>query len=328
MIKIILLTLVSWSNPKIQGDSLRLETINGKQFIIHQVSEKETLYAISKHYGVSIMNILEFNKTADGGLEVGQILQVPYVPKSRVQRANGIIHTVAAKETLFSISKLYDIPVEDIKAQNNLTSNSLALGQQLVIKKRPQINQEPIRQAQQLPVKSTHTVAPKETLFSISKQYGITVQQIKDWNGIEGNELKIDQILIVSQPIQNRDSVKSEATPTVPSVIAQPTVPIKETTIKINESVSGSDEIKESGSAELIEGTDGNRKYLALYSKAKVGTILKVRNSSNNREVFVRVIGALPVSSNSGTVIKVSRSAFDRLGASEGVLGVEVTFYK
>ena len=327
MIKIILLTLVSLSNPKIQADSLRLETINGKQFIIHQVSEKETLYAISKHYGVSIMNILEFNKTADGGLEVGQILQVPYVPKSRVQSANGIIHTVAVKETLFSISKLYDVPVEDIKAQNNLSSNSLALGQQLVIKKKPQINQEPVKQVQQLPVKTTHTVAPKETLFSISKQYGITVQQIKDWNGIQGNELKIDQVLIVSQPLKSFEPVKTEPPLTAPVVVAQPTT-TKETTIKINESVAGSDEIKESGSAELIEGTDGNRKYLALYSKAKVGTILKVRNSSNNQEVFVRVIGTLPVGSDSRTVIKVSRSAFDRLGASEVALGVEVTFYK
>jgi LysM repeat protein len=328
MIKIILLTLISFSNPKIQGDSLRLQTINGKQFIIHQVSEKETLYAISKHYGVSVMNILEFNKTADGGLEVGQILQVPYVPKSRVLSANGILHTVAAKETLFSISKLYDVPVDDIKAQNNLSSNSLALGQQLVIKKKPQINQEPVKLVQQSPFKATHTVAPKETLFSISKQYGITVQQIKDWNGIQGNELKIDQVLIVGQPVKSIEPVKTEPTLTVPIVIAQPTVTTKETTIKINESVAGSDEIKESGSAELIEGTEGNRKYLALYSKAKVGTILKVRNSSNNREVFVRVIGILPIGSERGTVIKISRSAFDRLGASEGALGVEVTFYK
>ncbi len=328
MIKIILLTLISFSNPKIQGDSLRLETINGKQFIIHQVSGKETLYAISKHYGVSIMNILEFNKTADGGLEVGQILRVPYVAKSKVQNANGTVHTVAAKETLFSISKLYDVPVEDIKVQNNLTSNSLSLGQQLVIKKKIQPNPEPVKEVQMQSVKGTHTVAAKETLFSISKQYGITVQQLKEWNGIAGNELKIDQVLLITQPmyqpIDKSEPVKSEETKSVAIVKTEP----KETTIKINESTTGSDEIKESGSAELIEGTDGNRKYLALYNAAKVGTILKVRNASNNREVFVRVMGSLPMGSSSTTIIKVSKSAFDRLGATEGKLGVEVTFYK
>ena len=328
MIKIILLTVISWSNPEIRGDSLRLETINGKQFIIHEVSEKETLYAISKHYGVSIMNILEFNKTADGGLEVGQILKVPYVPKSKVQTANGTVHTVAAKETLFSISKLYDVPVEDIKAQNNLSSNSLSLGQQLVIKKSTQPIQEPVKQVQIQSVKGTHTVAAKETMFSISKQYGITVQQLKEWNGIVGNELKIDHVLLITQPmyqpIDKSEPVKSEE---IKSVVIVKTEP-KETTIKINESTAGSDEIKESGSAELIEGTDGNRKYLALYNAAKVGTILKVRNATTNREVFVRVMGSLPLGSSSTTIIKVSKSAFDRLGATEGKLGVEVTFYK
>ncbi len=328
MIKIILLTLISFSNPKIQGDSLRLETIDGKQFIIHQVSEKETLYAISKHYGVSIMNILEFNKTADGGLEVGQILRVPYVAKSKVQNANGIVHTVAAKETLFSISKLYDVPIEDIKVQNNLSSNSLSLGQQLVIMKKTQPYQDPVKQVQIQSVKGTHTVAAKETLFSISKQYGITVQQLKEWNGIAGYELKIDQVLLITQPmyqpIDKSEPVKSEETKSVTIVKTEP----RETTIKINESTAGSDEIKESGYAELIEGTDGNRKYLALYNAAKVGTILKVRNASNNREVFVRVTGSLPIGSSSTTIIKVSKSAFDRLGATEGKLGVEVTFYK
>lgn len=329
MIKIILLTLISWSNPEIHTDSLRLETINGKQFIIHQVSEKETLYAISRHYGVSIMNILEFNKTADGGLEVGQILKVPYVAKSKVRSANGVIHKVGPKETLFSISRLYDVSIDDIKAQNNLKDNSLSLGQELSIQKRIQSNLESVKPIEMQSVKGTHIVAAKETLFSISKQYGITVQQLKDWNGIIGNELKIDQLLLVTQPMYKTEQV--EVTRSVPIIKEEPRVNIverKETTIKISEGVAGSDEVKEKGVAELIEGTDGNRKYLALYNAAKVGTIMKVRNQTNNREVFVRVMGVLPVGSENKAVIKISKSAFDRLGAAEGKLDVEVTFYK
>ncbi|MBK5278550.1 MAG: LysM peptidoglycan-binding domain-containing protein [Bacteroidia bacterium] len=332
MIKIILLTLISWSNPKVAGDSLRLETINGKQFVIHQVSEKETLYAISKHYGVSILNILEFNKTADGGLEVGQILKVPYVPKSKVQSANGIVHTVAAKETLFSISKLYDVPLDEIKALNNLSSNSLSLGQKLTIKKQKQADLKEVKPIESQLSKDLHTVAPKETLYSISKQYGIAIGQLKEWNGIVGNELNIGQVLLVAQPKVGVSSTKEKVNPSVSVVPEQPKVveipAPKETTIKISESSAGSDEIKEKGSAELIEGTDGNRKYLALYNAAKVGTILKVRNDVNNREVFVRVMGPLPIGSNSKTIIKISKSAFDRLGASEGNFGVEVTYYK
>jgi hypothetical protein len=108
------------------------------------------------------------------------------------------------------------------------------------------------------------------------------------------------------------------------------TTPVeKTTTIKISESISGSDEIKESGLAELIEGTDGNRKYLALHRTAPSGTILKVRNEMNNREVFVRVMGKLPETApNDKLVIKISKSAYDRLGALDPKFRVEVTYYK
>lgn len=330
MIKIILLTFISWSSPEI-SDSLRLETINGKQFIVHQVSDKETLYGISKRYGVSIISILEFNKTADGGLEVGQILKVPYIPKSKVQTANGVLHKVAAKETLFSISKLYDVSIDDIKTQNNLTDNSLALGQELIIGKRSQSNPEPIKPIEMQSRRATHIVVAKETLFSISKQYGITVQQLKDWNGITGNELRIDQVLLITQPMYKTETSKTETIQAAQLPREEPKIIMpapKETTIKISENVSGSDEVKEKGVAELIEGTDGNRKYLALYNAAKIGTIMKVRNEANNREVFVRVLGALPTGSDASTVIKISKSAMDRLGATEGKFGVEVTFYK
>jgi len=53
---------------------------------------------------------------------------------------------------------------------------------------------------------------------------------------------------------------------------------------------------------------------------------MKVRNEITNREVFVRVIG--PLSSDGNTVIKISKSAFDRLGASDPKFNVELIYYK
>ena len=63
-------------------DSIGTETVNGKVFVIHSVGEKETLYAISRRYGASIESILQYNPTADAGLEIGQILKVPYTKKT------------------------------------------------------------------------------------------------------------------------------------------------------------------------------------------------------------------------------------------------------
>lgn len=353
MIKVIFLTLVTWSTPgganATPVDSLRMETVGGKQFIIHQIDEKETLYAISRRYGVPITSILEHNPTADGGLAVGQLLKVPYVPKTKpVVTGGDKIHKVAAKETLFSISRLYDVSVDEIKTWNNLKDNALNLGQELVIKKKSTTLTTTTLPAMQS-IKGAHTVAAKETLYSIARQYNITVQQLREWNSLTVDEVKIGQTLFVAQPMyQKPDEIKTQPevvvkpevkeTPVIttvkPEVKETPVVTtvkpeVKETTIRISESVTGSDEVKEGGLAELIEGTDGNRKYLALHRTAKVGTILKVRNELNNREVFVRVAGSLPnVGANTNVVIKISKSAYDRLGAIDPRFRVEVTYYK
>lgn len=335
MVNLIFLTVLALSHPT---DSLRMETINGKVFIIHQVGEHETLYGVSRRYGTPITAILEFNPKAGSGLEVGQLLQIPYVPKSIVQTAGGL-HKVQAKETLFSISRLYDVSLDELKAWNNLKDYSLSVGQELIVKK-PSGAKELVKPQEVKSLTGPHRVEDKETLFSISRKYGVTVQELKDWNGITGNDLKLGQLLVilpatssttaantpVVNPTMNPKEVKPEEVKQVTTVREE----VKpETTTRIYEGVRGSDEVKEGGLAELIEGTEGNRKYLALHRTAKVGSIIKVRNELNNREVFVRVVGPLPDTGvNDKLVVKISKSAYDRLGAIDPKFRVEVTYYK
>ncbi len=302
-------------------DSLRLETINGKQFIIHQVDPKETLYSISRKYGVAIALIREENPTVDAGLAVGQIVKVPYTPRVKPKIDNTTItHRVTAKETLYSISKLYDVSVDDLKTWNNLKDNSLNLGQDLIINKKgkPEMSKVPDMKT----VRGVHTVTDKETLFSISKMYGASVQQLKEWNNLTTSELKPGQTIFVLPPMH----ALSETSRSAEGIQTAPVTKPANEEIKISESVIGSDEIHEKGAAELLEGTDGNRKYLAQHKTAKVGTIMKVRNETTNREVFVRIVGSL--NSDGNTVIKVSKSAFDRLGATDPKFNVELIYYK
>lgn len=336
MIKVFFLILTSWTTFGAPLDSLRMETINGKQFIIHQIDKKETLYSISRRYGVPITAILEVNPSADGGLAAGQILKVPYVAKgtkAKAQSGGDRVHKVASKETLYSISKLYDVTVDDIKSWNNLSDNTISTGQSLIIKPKSTLSVATNKIPETKSLTGVHTVASKETLYSIARLYGISVQQLKEWNGIQGSEIRIGQTLFVAQPMYNKTQVKTEQ-----NKVTEITEPIesnkqiqqpKETSITISEQVIGSDEVREGGLAELIEGTEGDRKYLALHRTAKVGSILKVRNELNNREVFVRVAGSLPETGvNTNLIIKISKSAYDRLGAIDQRFRVEVTYYK
>lgn len=342
MIKFLILTSVSFFNPEIKKDSIGIETINGKIFVIHKIEAGETLYGISKRYAVTVEQILEYNPTADAGLEVDQILKVPYVLRSTPKKsANGNTHIVSEKETLFSISRQYGITVDEVKQWNNLSENALAIGQELVVKRKKTVVSPLNTPIEVKSVRTTHTVAAKETMFSITRQYGITRDQLMEWNNLQGDELKIGQVLFVVQPVYSKKqtevlstikpdsgkSVTSQVQNTEPKVIDRPAEIVP--TIKISEQVRGSDEIIETGIAELIEGTEGNRKYLALHRTAPVGTILKLRNEMNSREVFVRVMGKLPDTGlTDKLVIKISKSAYDRLGAIDPRFRVEVTYYK
>jgi len=164
----------------------------------------------------------------------------------------------------------------------------------------------------------------------------VTWQQLQEWNGIKDAELKIGQVLSVAgpaaaviTPIVSSASSSAVTTTTTTPVVTTPPVT---GTIAISEGVSGTDEIRETGMAELIDGSEGNRKYLAQHRTIKPGTILKIRNLATNQEVFVRVTSPIPVAGGTGsdaaTIVRISKSAYDRLGATEPKFRAEITYYK
>ncbi|MCX8490204.1 MAG: LysM peptidoglycan-binding domain-containing protein [Cyclobacteriaceae bacterium] len=314
MVKL-LFVFLSWSASS--SDSLRVETIKGKQFIIHQINAKETLYSISRRYRVSVTAILESNPSSESGISVGHLLKVPYISRANPKVKTGRRHVVTAKETLFSISRQYDVSVEDIKKANGLAENGLSLGQELIIPSTPKVVTAPVP-TEIKSANSMHTVVAKETMYSIARQYGITTQQLKEWNNLQ-DELPIGKMLLVVQP--KYGSKVSTAPVQKPVTASTPE-------IKISENVIGADEVKESGMAELMEGTEANRKYLALHRSIKPGTILKVRNETTNQEVFVRIAGVLPLSVNPEVIIRISKSAYNRLGAAEAKFKIELTYFK
>lgn len=328
MFQVLLFGLLTFTS----GDSLRMETINGKPHVVHQVGEKETLYGLSKRYGTTVADILAQNPTADAGLEVGQILKIPYGGKPKAPEATktsqGIVHRVAAKETMFSIARHYNVSVDDIKAWNNLKDGNLSVGQEILIRQKPLETPTVVTPAVAATSAKTHTVAAKETLYSIARLYGMSVAQLKEWNSLTADEVKIGQVLAVAAPAPGAVS----ATPTVtqaPAPAATPvsTVPVVAAAVKISEGPSGSNELKESGMAALLQGTEGNRKYLAQHPTIKPGTILKIRNLATLQEVFVRVTGP-PSAPDSTVMIFISRSAYDRLGATEPAFRAELTYYR
>jgi LysM repeat protein len=93
--------------------------------------------------------------------------------------ASAAPYTVQPKDTLYSISKKFNVPLDVLIRVNRLTSNALRVGQILEI---------PERQ---------HTVQGGETLFSIAKKYGTTVEALSAVNKLSGNALRLGQVLLI-----------------------------------------------------------------------------------------------------------------------------------
>ena len=324
--------LLAFTTLFTSADSIRTEVIDGKTYIIHRVEQKETLFAISRRYGVALIAVVESNPEASSGLEIGQLIKVPYNPNNRTKTQEGTIHRVGQKETLYSISKQYGVTVAEIKEWNNLADNNLKLGQELLIKDKKPGTPENVSSG-------THTVAAGETMYAVSRMYGITVQQLKDWNTLTSNDLKPGQVLLIKE---RKGVVSRENTPTSTETVtitspaisdsnsatttrsstASSPIPIQPVT------VIGNNEIHENGMVMVLDGTEENRKYLAHHRTVRIGTILHVKNNANQREVFVRVIGKLPESDPSDVVLRVSKSAFDKLNGGDGKFPVEVIYFK
>jgi len=127
-------------------DSVGIENQDGKKVILHKLEPKDNYYSIGRRYNIKPNVIIQYNTNAS--LRVGQIIKVPTeqsfvsaTPQTTVtpsttstsNTASVTEYKVSAGETLYAISRRFNIKVEDIISQNNLKSNNLTPGQILKI---------------------------------------------------------------------------------------------------------------------------------------------------------------------------------------------------
>jgi LysM repeat protein len=109
-----------------------------------------------------------------------------------------IIHKVDAKETLFGLARRYKVTTEEIIKENPQAKN-LRIGDILRIPYKD-FDQQAVLTAPQNSKVKKHTVQSKETLFSIAKQYKVSVSDLQKWNNLTDEGIKIGQELWVSKP--------------------------------------------------------------------------------------------------------------------------------
>ncbi len=128
------------------------------------------------------------------------ITVILFFPNGSAQaQVAGQTHTVESGETLFSISRTFDVTVGDLRRWNRLDSDNLSVGQEILVG--PPRDQDTI----------IHTVEPGETLFGISRQYGVSTAEIQSWNNLDGPQLSTGQELTIFRP--DDSSAEAETIP-------------------------------------------------------------------------------------------------------------------
>ncbi len=318
-------------------DSLGIEIQDGTAFIMHRVESKETLYSLARRYHTQVSEIEKANPTLGNGLKIGQTLRIPSTPGGLSQGQ----HIVRSSETLHSIGQRYGVTIQELKVWNHLTQSTLEVGQVLIVRSSASTFEADFKLD---PQSKYHKVQPGQTLYSVASIHGATVDQLRQWNDISGDDLRVGQMLIVGSVEVVADSIEYDVPQQeerierthvqleeIPQKEIPPTIIVSPNEVgkdRIVKQQNGFTEILENGLAEVIDNSKDTRKYLALHKTAPVGTILQIRNEMNNLRVFVRVIGQLPNTGNNDKIlIKISKAAYDRLGAIDARFPVVLTYF-
>lgn len=212
-----------------------------EELIMHEVKAGETLYSLARRYKISESEILFYNPGARN-LKAGSVI---YIPKKKgadfrtpsdeisntidetltgtlVERGNYFEHVVVSGETLWSLTRRYNVTEEELKALNPVLETGFPAGVTLKIpvKDTELVNAEPVNEDAFL----RHVVQPGETLFRLSSQYNLTIPEIRKFNPqLENRNLvQGETLLIPRQPdkeivqfIENisGDSLKAETPP-------------------------------------------------------------------------------------------------------------------
>jgi len=166
---------------------------------VYIVKKGDTLYGISKRFGIPILEIKQINHLVTDTLSIGQELYLT----TNSTPIEGDTYTVKAGDTLYGIASKYNMTVDDLKALNGLSSNLLSIGQILLVSDK---NSTPTGE---------YIVKKGDTLYSIAEQLGTTVDELKRLNNLTSNILSIGQVLltnssgITGEVVENTYTVKA-----------------------------------------------------------------------------------------------------------------------
>ncbi len=179
-----------------------------QSYFLHTIEKGQSLYSISSMYKVTTSDIIRLNPGCEEKIYAGQTLKIP---KNQAEQKKETFHTIQAGETLYKLTKSYNISAKTIcEANPGLSAENFRIGQVIRIPLEQKETETPApavtteQPAIQPPVQSRckemHKVKRKHTIFSVSREYDITEQELIDANPELKKGMKKGQLLCIPYP--------------------------------------------------------------------------------------------------------------------------------
>ena len=146
------------------------------------VKKGDSLYQIAIKYSTNVEELKKINNLTSNSLSIGQVLILPDKKLSTEKETN--IYTVQKGDSLYQIAKKYNTTINELKKINNLTNNTLSIGQKLTL---------PTKSIEEETKYNYYTVQKGDSLYQIAIKYNTTINELKKVNNLTSNLLSIGQ---------------------------------------------------------------------------------------------------------------------------------------
>ena len=201
--------------------------IKDNYFYNHTVIEGNTLFNLQKMYACPAEDILNANEGIERGLDVGEVVFIPVHKKT-------ITHIVSSNESIYSLSRLFSVPIDSIVKHNLISGNELKIGQRLSFKdaiipilKEVSTNSE--GKLKNIPSNDLttsrnsnlmnddlfvlHTVQSQESLYTISKRYMVSINDLIELNNLKTSKISPNDVLKIKLKEENKGDIEQRNVP-------------------------------------------------------------------------------------------------------------------
>ena len=201
--------------------------IKDNYFYNHTVIEGNSLFNLQKMYACPAEDILNANEGIERGLDVGEVVFIPVHKKT-------ITHIVSSNESIYSLSRLFSVPIDSIVKHNLISGNELKIGQRLSIKdaiipilKEVSTNSEGnLKNIPSNDLTSSlnsnlmnddlfvlHTVQSQESLYTISKRYMVSINDLIELNNLKTSKISPNDVLKIKLKEENKGDIEQRNVP-------------------------------------------------------------------------------------------------------------------